>query len=1070
MSLALSGFATANLTATSAGKTFTVTGWTGTGSLKGAGGATVIDADSGSFTLTNSQLTAPSTTLSLTGITTADLTDTSANGGNSFTVSGWTGKGTLTGNQETLVDAVTANTTLTDTSLAVTGGPTLTLGGFTTANVTDTAGGHVFTVSAWTGGGSLTNTGGAGDTVTASKALGYTLSNTRLSSGDGMNLGLSGFATANLTDSSTTGGNTFTINGWTGGGSLKGTLETLVDSVASSVTLANPSLAATGGPSVSLSGFSTANLTDAAGGNTFTVSDWTGSGTLTNSGSSSDTIAATKNAGFMLTNASLASTDKMLLTLSGIGTANLTATSSGRTFTVTGWTGNGSLTGAGTGDTVVDADNGSFTLSNSQLIAPSTILSLTDITTANLTDSSASGGNTFTVSGWTGKGTLSGTNETLVDTVAANTTLTNTTLAVTGGPSLMLAGFTSANLTDTAGGNTFTVSGWTGSGALTNSGSSSNTIAATKSASYTLTNASLASTDNMSLALSGFGTANLTATSAGKTFAVTGWTGTGSLKGAGDTVIDSDSGSFTLTSSQLTAPSTTLSLTGITTADLTDSSAGGSTFTVSAWTGKGTLAGTNETLVDLVAANTTLTNTSLAVTGGPTMTLGGFTTSNLTDTAGGHIFTLSGWTGGGSLTNTGTIGGDTVTASKVFGYTLSNTGVSSGDGMNLGLSGFATANLTDSSTTGGNTFTISGWTGGGSLKGKLETVVDDVAAGTTLTNTSLAVAGGPSLNLSGFTTANLTDTFGGSTFTVSGWTGSGALTDSGSPGDTIAATKNAGYTLTNTSLFSTDNMLLKLSGITTANLSATASTKTFTVTGWTGNGTLSGTSAEILTATETSDTTLMNTALTVSGGPNLNLSGFATANLTMGSSAGNSSWIDASGYSLGATNLIATGGGNVILYGGIASKSTLTAAGTGDDILIGNGAGDTLIDTGSGMNILIGGGGGGDTLTGNGNDILVSGATQYDGNTSANIAALDAVLAEWTSGDPYSTRIDNIMSGVEPGNADALSPSTITQDAKANVLQDRTSQTQFGNWFLYWSNTQGKDTVKKNSAERQTLL
>jgi hypothetical protein len=43
----------------------------------------------------------------------------------------------------------------------------------------------------------------------------------------------------------------------------------------------------------------------------------------------------------------------------------------------------------------------------------------------------------------------------------------------------------------------------------------------------------------------------------------------------------------------------------------------------------------------------------------------------------------------------------------------------------------------------------------------------------TLANASLAVAGGASFALSGFTTANLTDTAGGNTFTVSGWTGGG---------------------------------------------------------------------------------------------------------------------------------------------------------------------------------------------------------------------------------------------------------------------------------------------------------
>ena len=55
-------------------------------------------------------------------------------------------------------------------------------------------------------------------------------------------------------------------------------------------------------------------------------------------------MAASKSAGFTLTNASLSSTDGMVLGLSGIRTANLAATSTGKTFTVSGWTASGSLT------------------------------------------------------------------------------------------------------------------------------------------------------------------------------------------------------------------------------------------------------------------------------------------------------------------------------------------------------------------------------------------------------------------------------------------------------------------------------------------------------------------------------------------------------------------------------------------------------------------------------------------------------------------------------------------------------------------------------------------------------
>ena len=109
---------------------------------------------------------------------------------------------------------------------------------------------------------------------------------------------------------------------------------------------------------------------------------------------------------------------------------------------------------------------------------------------------------------------------------------------------------------------------------------------------------------------------------------------------------------------------------------------------------------------------------------------------------------------------------------------------------------------------------------------------------------------GPTLTLSGFTTANLTDTAGGNTFTVSGWTGSGIADGQCVIPDTVAASKNAGYTLTNTSLSSTDGMALALSGITTANLAATTAGKTFTVSGWTGSGSLTDTATGIVTASK----------------------------------------------------------------------------------------------------------------------------------------------------------------------------------------------------------------------------
>ena len=131
------------------------------------------------------------------------------------------------------------------------------------------------------------------------------------------------------------------------------------------------------------------------------------------------------------------------------------------------------------------------------------------------------------------------------------------------------------------------------------------------------------------------------------------------------------------------------------------------------------------------------------------------------------------------------------------------------------------------------------------------------------------------------------------------------------------------------------------------------------------------------------------------------MSGITTANLTVTAPTGSPSYVvDASAFT-GTTNLTAGGTVNAILFGGSANGSTLSATGSGNDVLIGGAGKDTLTDTGTGHNILIGGAGV-DTLTGNGNDILISGTTNYDSNTSANIAALDAILAEWSSSDSYS--------------------------------------------------------------------
>jgi hypothetical protein len=283
-------------------------------------------------------------------------------------------------------------------------------------------------------------------------------------------------------------------------------------------------------------------------------------------------------------------------------------------------------------------------------------------------------------------------------------------------------------------------------------------------------------------------------------------------------------------------------------------------------------------------------------------------------------------------------------------------------------------------------------------------------------------------------------------------------------------------------------MSMALSGFITADLSVEADGNpspgayTFNVSGWTHQGFLEGYNVVGVTASESADITLTNTSqlapgfpLLTSGTMSLILSRVPIADLTVTAATGHPSLtIDASAFS-GETNLTAAGTLNAILYGGSGASGSLTAAGSGKDILIGQAADTTLTDTGSGRNILIGGGAGGDTFVGNGNDILVSGTTQYDSDNSANIAALDAILAEWSSSDSYKKRITKIKADVKgkpPHGSDAFNSHTIHTDGNANTLSERNIRNisnrhpQGNNWFI----VSNRDIVRKGPNETKTVI
>lgn len=133
----------------------------------------------------------------------------------------------------------------------------------------------------------------------------------------------------------------------------------------------------------------------------------------------------------------------------------------------------------------------------------------------------------------------------------------------------------------------------------------------------------------------------------------------------------------------------------------------------------------------------------------------------------------------------------------------------------------------------------------------------------------------------------------------------------------------------------------------------------------------------------------------------------------------------------------------------------------GNDILVGNAGMDTLVGN-NGRDLMIGGQDA-DTLDGgNDDDLEIGGATAYD----ANVAALDAILAEWTSARPYADRVNNLLNGggLSGGNYLRATPAgrTVFDDGAIDTLTGGAGL----DWFFQGNpdvitdrNTGGPETV-----------
>jgi Ca2+-binding RTX toxin-like protein len=142
--------------------------------------------------------------------------------------------------------------------------------------------------------------------------------------------------------------------------------------------------------------------------------------------------------------------------------------------------------------------------------------------------------------------------------------------------------------------------------------------------------------------------------------------------------------------------------------------------------------------------------------------------------------------------------------------------------------------------------------------------------------------------------------------------------------------------------------------------------------------------------------------------------------------------------------LIYSGNGNDIVYvSPLLNKPSWIFGGTGNDIfyadsgnsvLVG-GSGNNVLFAGRGDNILIGGGGGRNIIMGTqGNNVEVGGGCSYE----TNEAALNAVMAEWSSTDSYAKRVgylnDTITGGGGQNGSWYLDANTIIHGSTSDYL------------------------------------
>src|SRR5262249_36096999 len=106
-------------------------------------------------------------------------------------------------------------------------------------------------------------------------------------------------------------------------------------------------------------------------------------------------------------------------------------------------------------------------------------------------------------------------------------------------------------------------------------------------------------------------------------------------------------------------------------------------------------------------------------------------------------------------------------------------------------------------------------------------------------------------------------------------------------------------------------------------------------------------------------------------------------------------------------------------------------------------------------NLLIAGARASTLQSGDGDDLIIGGTTSYD--REAGLASLLAIMREWASTDPYSTRVDKLTHG---RGVPLLDATKVHNNGGGNTFQRNGTGVD-----LFFASTRDRDSWRPNASE-----